>query len=258
MARDFIRSSSHYLDAGSVEPLSAYPFTFSFWAKPSTVTGGIWQAVISQGHHTTNRSGWWVNTTSGGGGSDKIQIALGSTSSLLEENSASVLTVDVWSHVAIVCESSNIGFFINGALDRNFGHSQTYQSSTDHDLYIGSENNGNNTGTTSHQDGDLAEIAIYDTNLVLTQIAALAAGYTPPCVALSNLVRYWPIIGTTAPEPELITGQDGAAGTVPAKSAHTRIIFPTAQMIPFPPAAGAGPVSISSLQHALQFNRRKR
>jgi hypothetical protein len=68
-----------------------------------------------------------------------------------------------------------------------------------------------NAGTARENQGAdvlLAEAAIWNVALSDTEVAALAAGYSPKTIQPTALVAYWPLIGDWTPEIELISGQN--------------------------------------------------
>jgi hypothetical protein len=86
--------------------------------------------------------------------------------------------------------------------------------------------------------GRIAEVAIYG-GLLLTadEAVALAKGFSPELVRPTALEAYWPIIGRSSPEVELMAG---ASATVTGATAteHPRIISPIGgQLVQAPSAA---------------------
>lgn len=77
--------------------------------------------------------------------------------------------------------------------------------------------------------GRLAEAAIWDVALTDVEISVLAAGYSPRFVRPASLLAYWPLIGDTDPEDDVINGFDLTLVNAPTQSAHPTIIYlPTA------------------------------
>ncbi len=95
---------------------------------------------------------------------------------------------------------------------------------------------GQRAGASFPFNGRLQEYAIYNGGANSAQVATHAAGYSPLLVAQPTY--YWPLIGRTSPELELI---QGATATVDGATAiaHNAVIYPTAPRAIFVPAAVA-------------------
>jgi len=144
-----------------------------------------------------------------------------------------------WHHVAVTYDESsdtNIPVFYSDGVDMgtaddtNSTPSGTAVTTTEkfHLGNRGDENRG--------FPGSMAEAAIWDRILTQGEITALAAGYAPSNFP-ADLVLYHPL--TREPEVELINGVCTTVNTLTAE-AHPRIIYPSAQILQFPPAAAAG------------------
>lgn len=87
-------------------------------------------------------------------------------------------------------------------------------------------------------DGDIAEVAIWDVELVAADWLALAAGASPLLVRPASLIRYWPMVGRNSPETELIIASELTL-TNTTTAAHPRVHYPTRALIT--PAGAAAP-----------------
>ncbi len=96
---------------------------------------------------------------------------------------------------------------------------------------------GQRAGTSFPFNGRLQEFAIFSGALNAGQIAAHAAKYSP--LLVGQPLYYWPFIGRTSPEPELIRGStatvDGATAI-----AHNAVIYPAAPHAIFVPSVVGG------------------
>jgi hypothetical protein len=90
--------------------------------------------------------------------------------------------------------------------------------------------------------GRIAEVGIYGGVLLTADEAgALAKGFSPEMIRPSSLEHYWPIIGRTSPEIELIGGGN-AMVTGAAVTEHPRMIYPAGPYaIEAPAIAPSGP-----------------
>ena len=91
-------------------------------------------------------------------------------------------------------------------------------------------------------DGSIAECAIWNVELDVAEIGALADGFSPLLVRPTNLLGYWPLIGRTSPEIDLINANNGTV-TEAIASAHPAVLYPTQPISGFA-AAGAPPAGL--------------
>ena len=73
-------------------------------------------------------------------------------------------------------------------------------------------------------DGDLAEVAIWNAALSDAEVASLfvsnGVGVYPTDVKVANLVAYWPVLGSSSPEPDDVGSNDLTLFNSPASSTH--------------------------------------
>lgn len=79
-------------------------------------------------------------------------------------------------------------------------------------------------------DGDICEVGLWDVELTAAEWALLAAGYSPLLVRPAALVYYWPLVGRSSPEIDLIGGV-GLTLDGTAVAAHPRIIYPAPRYV---------------------------
>lgn len=90
--------------------------------------------------------------------------------------------------------------------------------------------------------GRIAEAAVWNVELSAAEIAILAAGYSPLCLA-RRPVAYWPLLGRFSPEIDTVGRFDlTVTGAVAAE--HPRIIYPRSRQIGVPVAAAPGAASL--------------
>jgi len=141
------------------------------------------------------------------------------------------LSAGRWYHGAGVFESddTNRSVFLDGTETTN---SATQTPSNVDNLMIGSQ--AYNSQPRQQFDGKIAEVGIWNVKLTPAEIAALAAGYSPLFVRPQNLVIYVPLINDNGAELINRTSWTTATGSA---FAHPRIIYPSSQILQFPPAA---------------------
>lgn len=87
-------------------------------------------------------------------------------------------------------------------------------------------------------DGLIAEAAVWNVDLTAGEMAILGKGFSPLFVRPNSLVAYWPLIGRTSPEIDVVGGFNGTltgTGTAP----HPRVIMPSRPLIGHATAAAA-------------------
>jgi len=210
-ARDF-DGTDDYLDWGTTIPWSTYPFSFSVWIKPSSVSAVIRHA-ISQGHFSTDKGGFWFAYTSSSSGF--VQMSFGNVSAVGDHFSSSTLSAGKWNHLTVTVSSSEVKFYFDGVLDATVAHSRTY-GTTSHQGFIGAGNDGSE-GQELFAEDPISDFKLWDIELSQAQVTALAASL--PIEKLP--VRYWKLSGGF---PELDSSSEGqhadVFGTILTQGPH--------------------------------------
>lgn len=111
----------------------------------------------------------------------------------------------------------------------------TYSHSTDASLTDVFSYDGANDGW----DGYIAEAALWSGDIGAKGFEALSNRYSPLLVSPHLLEMYWPLNDGEVDERDLINGFTAVETTAAVtKEPHPRIIYPTGQILQFPPAAG--------------------
>ena len=174
--------------------------TSSAWVRPSntTVGDGAVFGLISGGHSLTifaESPGHFAYYDQGGG-----------------FTGSATYTINTWYHVAHVVDGVGAKGYVNGVADGSLAGLTTLNATT---VYWIGYNNQNNFFP-----GDIADMAVWNTNLTPAEVLALAKGARPNMLRQGNLIRWWPIDGVQSPEPDLsgnaangvITGTTSAFG----------------------------------------------
>jgi hypothetical protein len=150
---------------------------------------------------------------------------------------SNTLSTSTWYHLAFVLPASGTAAgYVNGAQDGLASFARNGIA----DLSGETTGLGYDPRTTdSGWAGYLAEAAVYNAELTLAELVTLAKGYSPLFVRPASLNAYWPLVGKTSPEVELINGLGGTL-TGTAAAPHPRIITPSRPMIGHN-SAGAAP-----------------
>ena len=136
------------------------------------------------------------------------------------ETTTGIASINTWNHVAAVfaSNSSRSPYLNGGSKDTSTVAQNTVTSDK---IFIGQ---GLGSGYTS---GRIADVAIWNAALTDTEIAILALGYSPLTIRPQSLVSYWPLIGRTSPEIDLVGGYGLTLVNAPTAAAHPRIIYPS-------------------------------
>jgi len=70
--------------------------------------------------------------------------------------------------------------------------------------------------------------------------AAILGGNRSAAFIAHTGVGYWPLMGNLSTEPDLVNGNGSITISGATKTAHHPLIYPSAQILQFPPAAAAG------------------
>lgn len=163
-------------------------------------------------------------------------------------------TTGIWHHVCgIEYSSTSRAIFTNGADKQTNTTSRVPAGMNQTTLGILND-------LTIPFDGKLADAAIWNVALADEEVAALALGISPLRIRRTNLVRYYPLLGTGSPEPDwsgqnqpmTINGTVAAIGTGPP----IQLWFPQHRTYSFSTVAAAAPTfllppPISQAQMAL-------
>jgi len=210
VARTFVAASSQVL-TGSLAPVVAVPLTIAGWYKPTNISSGANQGILTiDDNTTTNFFGLRMNN----GGS------VCATCSPSGSATAGTMVNGTWGHMAAVFASttSRTAYF-NGVAGTADTSSQATSSALTK-THIGAVVNVQFAG------GDIAEVAVWNVALDAFEIAALAKGVSPLMIRPSALVGYWPIIGNFSPEIDP-KGRNELTVTGATVAPHCRIYWPS-------------------------------
>jgi Concanavalin A-like lectin/glucanases superfamily len=192
LARSF-NGTSDFIDVGNSSALN-----------PASITVSCW--VYWKGTYDTNGEQWFVgrdDNTLGrvfalglSGGNPPLVVQVNGAFTVGNVGS---LTINTWEQITFT-GSSAAGYevWLNGTGGGASPPGTSMATSTG-DVTIGERTYNTNHGFVN---GDITEIAIWNTVLTPTQISNLASGQRANTIgANANLVGYWPILGQS-PEPD--------------------------------------------------------
>lgn len=190
MARSF-NGSTDLIDCGSSAVLIPPAITISCWVNPTGYPSSYAGIVCND-----NGTASIVQTFLKADGT--LAMYVGS----VHYDGGGVHTLSLGTWYNVICVYSNsIGFltgYVNGSFDGSVATSGALGAGTG-DLQFGCES----LGPSRKLNGLLADVGIWSTGLGAGEIAALAAGARPHRVRRGSLIGYWPLNGTSSPEPDL-------------------------------------------------------
>ena len=220
MARDFVPGTTDYLQYNGAI-VTAVPFTLACWVNPDTV-GNYGLINIANSADAAAFTGWllWLkNVTS----TLRASVAVQNLSSYGEAVTTATLSTGSWAHICgVFAAADSRTIYLNGGnsvTDASNRTPATVNKTTLGAYYYDGALSG-------YLDGKLGEAAIWNVGLTAAEVAILALGYSPSLVRPASLVSYWPIIGKTSPEIDLVGTFPMTIGGAPASTAHTRVFYP--------------------------------
>lgn len=227
--------------------------TVSAWINPTTVGENSGGRILDRG-----ASGLVTGPTFSTAATATLRFSVtAATTNLVRQASNSVITTSAWQHVILTWDGSgtaaNVHFYVNGT-------EPSYATTTD---MVGSPTDnsaaslliGNNPAATRTFNGGIAEVATWSAVLGAQEIAILASGYTAGHVRPDILTGYWPLYGTSSPEPDVSGFNNHGTLTGTARLDHppvTQHPFSRPRRVWFTPAAAAG--SKGPLVHSFLLN----
>ncbi len=225
MARSF-NGTTDIIDAGTTDwcgTSDGNPWTIACWCYYSSSQVGTNPAFVIKGQYPNTYFAIFSNTGAGG----VLNLLVGSG---VADSGVSIPT-DQWNFLVASAPTVGTAFGMVNSTSFNFTSNGWGINAT--------AGAGATTFLGQVLTGNLAEVGIWNVSLTAAELAILSKGYSPLFVGPSALVAYWPIVGRTSPEINLVGGGNGTL-TGTANAAHPRIIMPSRPMIGHN-SAGAAP-----------------
>ncbi len=229
MARNFTDSNSNIvriIDPAAIDLPG--PITVSSWNKPNNTTQ---KAIFSKTRGEAVNSQYSLLYDQ-----PNLIFRIITVAGLVDaQGDTTTVSTGNWHHVCGVYNMTDLRIYLDGVLDG------TPTANTGTILTgAGDARVGLLGGTFFPFDGDLAEMAVWDTGLSAVEVAALAKGVSPNRIRRTSLAGYWPLYGNSFPEIDLSGNRDNGiqVGTV-GKADHAPIqrYVPATVKLPFVPAA---------------------
>jgi len=222
----------------AVALFSGYPLTLVAWLRPED-RGAAAAVASDSGSGTSARV--QIGATSGG------KFALNHRGSTVASSVHYSNSNTTWFHVGgVFPDKDNLAIYVNGSADGTGTSGSNVTFADSDNFYIGARTQ---SSPTSFWEGGIAEVAAYNVSLTVSEMASLAAGFSPLLVRPSALVGYWPLGGSHFP-----TNIDPVAsntltltnfGSPPATESHPRTIHPSYPII----IAAAGGQAARAMHH---------
>jgi len=234
MSRDFVATS--WLIYNS--PLaSSYPVSFACWFNEDNVGNG---SLIAMANNATNNNYIMLVYVLG----SYVGAQMSATTDGVAQ-STSAPTANTWQHaVATFTSQTSRAVYLNG------GNKGT--NATD----IGGFSFGMDNTTlgmlrrqtpVNQYDGEIAEAAIWSATLTDDEATILAAGYSPLLVRPESLVAYWPLMGKSFPEIDIVGGYNMSLGSGTVNGTPQPAIFHAGAFIPPPLVSVVQPAAPEAL-----------
>ena len=229
MARDFDEGTSQYLSNANAV-VGAAPLTVCAWFNVSSTD--VDRRIFS--------------IDDDGNPGEQFSLRLHSTATLrcqawdgaadCQAQATLGYSANTWQHGLGTITRSGGDYTCNIWLDgANFG---TYTNTLDvlavTDTHIGATRP---SVAGQYMDGYLAEVAVWNVELTAADAAILATGLSPLTVRPQSLVAYWPLIGRTSPEIDIVGGYDMTLNAAPTIAAHPPVMYPASPMMVHAPSA---------------------
>lgn len=239
MARLFDDASTQYLQHAAAV-VSGAPLTMACWFNVNDAT--INNGLMGIGRQAVD-SHYFFMGANGAIGGDPVQVQARGTTVAAAVTTAG-FSANTWNHAAGVFSAADSrAVYLNGG---NKGTNTTSQTPESLDrTTIGALNNGGSIIVRCS--GLIAEAGIWSAALTDAEVASLADGVSPLLVRPESLVAYWPLIGRTSPEIDVVGGF-GMTVTGAVAAEHPRIYLPSPGLW-IPPAAEVGGASIPILAY---------
>lgn len=215
MARLFSGDTQHLEISSAV--ISSEPISFACWLWMDSISENNNMIVIgdSAGPDLIRMH------AHGSAAGDKIKAqAYDGTSSGIAETTTG-FSATTWTHTAAVFTSdSSRSVYIDGG-SKGTDTTAVTASGMDNTRLSGY----NADSVTVSYDGRLAEFGVWNVALTDAEVASLASGFSPLMIRPDGLVAYWPLIGRTSPEIDVVGGFDMTLINSPTTAAHPSQIF---------------------------------
>lgn len=221
MARDF-NGSTQLLYANTM--VTAYPLTMACWFNSDSVA--VQQFLMAVVNWVGGAAGDYFGLEACGVvAGDPVRASVYQTGvAYSPADTTAAYTAGTWYHACgVYASATSRAAYLNGA---NKGTVAT--NVTPISLGVVSIGTAYRSDTPAvFTDGRIAEAAIWGAALTDAEVAVLAQGVSPLLVRPADLLAYWPLLGNTSPEIDLVGGFGlTLSASAPTKADHPRVRCP--------------------------------
>jgi hypothetical protein len=236
MARLFDDALEQYLEIDQA-PVTAAPFTLSCFFN--TDKDYLTQYLIYLAQKAKTNEAWGLSAAGGTTGDPVSFLAYDGGGTVVSTTSG--YSVGTRHHAAGVCVSDTERHVY---IDGGSKGSTTDDKSPDlvDRLSIG---RAGDSSPGYHMSGPIAEVAIWNIDLIDAEIVLLAKGYSPLFIRPQNLVFYMPLVRDD--DEDLIGGLSLTAFNAPTIDAHPPIIYPSPPFLSFPVSVAGQTINVNQV-----------
>lgn len=221
MARFFVDTSQQYILRNSA-PVGIAPMTVACWYKTDELKI---EALVWIGDKDSSQDFWELRLST----TNVVWSAVDASSASATKGTPSI---NVWEHACGVEVNNGSRYcYLNGVAGNQNTGGRTPDAADRVAVGLRAD-----VSPLYYFDGSIAEVGIWNVALTAAEVAILGAGYSPLFVRPQSLVGYWPLIGRTSPEIDLIGKRDLTLFNSPTTSEHPPVIYPATMPVFTPPA----------------------
>lgn len=216
MSRSFTGSSSQYLNLGSAV-VSGPPFTIAAWFYLENSSHTFYSMPSIHNSSTTDAGNYHALEVDSSAVYAESKVLAADVGNYATSSAAP--SIGAWQHACGVFSATNsrAAYLNGGNKGTNAGTFAPTVNMTD----IGRLRAF--AASPIYGTGRVAEVAIWDAALTDEEVASLAKGFAPHLIRPGNLVSYWPLLGNTSPEIDIISANGLTLVNAPTKIEHPPI-----------------------------------
>ncbi len=198
-------NGNDYINCGTGSRFNIDQITISAWVKRNSSIGNY---AVAAGVRNTNNgpSPYIINLSTASSKLIKFVITQSNSTGIIV-NSNTLIEDDIWYHVVGVADGSNVLIYVNGDL-------QTDQKTYDGTIISPTQNfniGRQPSASTYYWNGELSNVAVFDTGLSLSQVETLYNNGTPEASISHSPLSWWKLDNTTTGIQDSAGSNDGTS-----------------------------------------------
>ncbi len=224
MARTGDGDNDYLWNTGNCGISNATALTIHIWGKASSLTPSDNRALSANWGATPATGEFLLRLQNA---ADDVQAFIFTSVTSYGGNVGKTVTDTNWHSYALVWDGSELSGWLDASKGgTTFTTAGTFGNSSS-DTAVGADIRDTGASGNSAWEGDYAEAAFYTATLTQEELTTLSLGYSPLLVRPSSLVAYWPIIGRTSPEIDIVGGFGMTLNNAPPTADHPSVIYPS-------------------------------